>query len=725
MGKGKRSKERNNENIIRNSEAAAVATNNKTNLLTKISLIVIAVVLVATLILVYIQSSGLVLRVNAVYETENFKFTGTMMQYLVNAQYQNFYSQYGAYASIFGLDSTKSIKDQAFNLTNSYISLFLGIDTEKEYKDFKGTWYDFFWNEASNQAKSALAICEAAKKAGVKLGDEEYAKIQETIDAIYADMDSVNESNRKTYAEQYGQPNYVTFGSIKDYLNACYGTGVSIKDIRKTLEIMSLSEKYYNMVSEDELEALKTEAGLTEIKTYYEGKPSDYYKADYLSFTFKVTCSSTEDEKKWNTFIDDVNEALDHAKALSECTSEEEFKTYLIKYWFDEAWQDKYDTTITDLKKKDNDTGDGKVLTDDDIPAEEIQAEKKEAALNAIIDALLTEKEADELEASGDTAYDGAIDAVRESVFTTLKSKYDTLKIEMKEYDVSTDLGEWLFNENRQPGETKYFPSIEATLKDNAEDDGEGDPDEAAPAVAEEPDGDESTGENTDGEGSTPEGDGAEEEEEEERPRNWNVELETKNSETGATEKKKEFPVEVAFALKPRYVLEDLAREFGHVLLSYKSFIAEGDTSEAGKEKAKAEAKKELERLLEEFKANGEVTKESFESVAKEWKNGDKTYKTEDSGVFYEDVIPGMMVESVEDWLFDSSRKVGDMEIVESDYGYHLMFLESVTDIPAYLIEARSDLYNEKLENMMTGWETTYAPKENVDFVKKNLNFIG
>jgi len=84
-----------------------------------------------------------------------------------------------------------------------------------------------------------------------------------------------------------------------------------------------------------------------------------------------------------------------------------------------------------------------------------------------------------------------------------------------------------------------------------------------------------------------------------------------------------------------------------------------------------------------------------------------------------------MMVESVEDWLFDSSRKVGDMEIVESDYGYHLMFLESVTDIPAYLIEARSDLYNEKLENMMTGWETTYAPKENVDFVKKNLNFIG
>ena len=59
MGKGKRSKDRKNEEVLQNPSTAAKAPSNKTNTLTKVSLIVIAVILVATLSLVFIQSSGI------------------------------------------------------------------------------------------------------------------------------------------------------------------------------------------------------------------------------------------------------------------------------------------------------------------------------------------------------------------------------------------------------------------------------------------------------------------------------------------------------------------------------------------------------------------------------------------------------------------------------------------------------------------------------------------
>ena len=77
-------------------------------------------------------------------------------------------------------------------------------------------------------------------------------------------------------------------------------------------------------------------------------------------------------------------------------------------------------------------------------------------------------------------------------------------------------------------------------------------------------------------------------------------------------------------------------------------------------------AEKEAQEILATYLA-GEKTKESFETLAKE--------KTDDSGVFYDNVAKGQMVEAFENWIFSEDRKeVGETGIVKTEFGYHVMY---------------------------------------------------
>lgn len=647
---------------------------------TTIALIAIAVILVAALCLVYVQSSGIILRNNTVLKTENYKVTGTMIQYLVNSQYQNFYSNYGAYASIFGLDVNKSLRDQTLDTSNTLVTSYLGLSEED--KDFKGTWFDYFWKVAEDQLRSSLVLCEAAKKAGVTLNDEDYKKIDDSIKALYTDMDKINEENRKTYEQLYGRKNYTTFGGIKDYLSASFGIGVSIKDIRNVLEIYTLSEKYYNQCSEEMLEELKRNN--PEVEAYYNDHVSNYYKATFLNYTFSAAYTAPSDKNDtekvnaaWNTYLEDINKAMDHAKALSECKTEEEFKVYLINYWFEKLWQTQYDKTITELKKKDAKDGG---LTDADIPAKEVIEEKKAKALADIKDALLNEKKVSDMAPSGKTAYDGAIDAIRNSLFNTMSgsSYYGGLLYPKADYDDSTDEGKWLFDENRKPGDSKYFPSHEIKFVGQEAD--------APAATAEE---ETSSPENT------------------EKDPNWEITLDKDKTED------KTFTVKVRYVIKGRHTVEETVREFGHILIDPDTFKSEN--KDLSDEEADKKAKEKAEELLKQIK-EGELTKENFEAIA--------TKNTADSGVFYEDVAPGDMVIPIDEWLFDENRKANDLEVVESEFGYHVMFMVSISDEAAYFVEARKDLYLEKLEKWSEENEKTYAVTTTADYAKKKVKLV-
>lgn len=87
-------------------------------------------------------------------------------------------------------------------------------------------------------------------------------------------------------------------------------------------------------------------------------------------------------------------------------------------------------------------------------------------------------------------------------------------------------------------------------------------------------------------------------------------------------------------------------------------------------------AENEADRILQEWK-DGEATEETFAELA-------NTYSVDPGsntvGGLYEGVYPGQMVETFNDWCFDSARKTGDTDVVKTDYGYHIMYFVAATE---------------------------------------------
>jgi len=102
--------------------------------------------------------------------------------YFVDAV-NNFYSNYGSYAAMFGLDVTKPLDEQVIS-------------------EETGTWADDFLNSAIENAKAVYALNDAAEAAGFTLSEAELANIDMTI------------NNLNTYATLYG------YTKGEDYMKA-------------------------------------------------------------------------------------------------------------------------------------------------------------------------------------------------------------------------------------------------------------------------------------------------------------------------------------------------------------------------------------------------------------------------------------------------------------------------------------------------------------------------
>ena len=150
-----------------------------------------------------------------------------------------------------------------------------------------------------------------------------------------------------------------------------------------------------------------------------------------------------------------------------------------------------------------------------------------------------------------------------------------------------------------------------------------------------------------------------------------------------------------------------------HILVSPEHDHAEDETHEGSySDEELAAAKATAEEILNQWKS-GEATEESFAALANEKSaDGDGT-----TGGLYEDVYPGQMVTNFNDWCFDEARKSGDTGIVESTYGYHIMYFvgDSETTYRDYQIENElrsTDLdawYTENIDAMeMTDGDTKY-----------------
>ena len=138
-----------------------------------------------------------------------------------------------------------------------------------------------------------------------------------------------------------------------------------------------------------------------------------------------------------------------------------------------------------------------------------------------------------------------------------------------------------------------------------------------------------------------------------------------------------------------------------HILIGYNA-----DLTAAASESEATAALERAEQLLAEWKS-GSATEDSFAALA-----GANTMDggSQQTGGLYTGVMKGDMVAGFDSWIFDPARQPGDTDIVETDFGYHIMYFVKHGD-PAWQTKIRSTLTNNtfgaRIEEMLTHYPLT------------------
>ena len=279
MGKGQRAREARAQAKIDNPQikTAKKKKNSGKKWVTPLVTALVVVLIVGIFALTYLTDNGIILRGKTVMETDNFKVSGTMMQYAAMSTYQNMVSQWG-----------------------EEIAQYLQFDDMKE--------------SAKTALNQYLIYAEAAKEAGVALDDEDFADIDANIDAM----------EEAAAANGY---------STKSYIAMLFGKGVNEKDIRDFYELVLLANKYETQIY-DETEAAVTDE---EIDEYYKENIDTLAVADVLKYSETLTLdASLSDEEK----AAQKAEFLAKFDAMGAAANEEELRSALLTYLTEKATEE-------------------------------------------------------------------------------------------------------------------------------------------------------------------------------------------------------------------------------------------------------------------------------------------------------------------------------------------------------------------------------------------------
>ena len=110
-----------------------------------------------------------------------------------------------------------------------------------------------------------------------------------------------------------------------------------------------------------------------------------------------------------------------------------------------------------------------------------------------------------------------------------------------------------------------------------------------------------------------------------------------------------------------------------HLLKKFEGGTKDKDGNMTYTDAEKETAKEKAEKLLADWeKMEGGKTLENFKELVK--KNTDDTGSKENGGLYENIAYDQSFVEPFLNWCIDESRKVGDVDIIETEYGYHIMY---------------------------------------------------
>ena len=243
--------------------------------------VMLAIVLIAGGILVYraIDNSGVMQKKNIAATVGDHELNVVQVNYYFNdyvkSNYQQWYSSYGDYVSMYmllmGLDLSAPLDDQIYD------------------EETKETWADYFLYSALNKAQSDYILYEKAMATeGFALTEEQQNSLDSTI------------AQQELYALYYG------YESTDDYLRAMYGNGSDLESYKEYSKIVATASAYYTMykdsLSYDEVAIREYE------KDKYNNYLSFNYSFYYVNYTDYLT-GGTKDENGNTTYTEAEKDA--------------------------------------------------------------------------------------------------------------------------------------------------------------------------------------------------------------------------------------------------------------------------------------------------------------------------------------------------------------------------------------------------------------------------------
>lgn len=122
--------------------------------------------------------------------------------------------------------------------------------------------------------------------------------------------------------------------------------------------------------------------------------------------------------------------------------------------------------------------------------------------------------------------------------------------------------------------------------------------------------------------------------------------------------------------------------------------------------------------LLDQWLA-GDATEDSFAALAAEHTTDSGSAS---NGGLYTDIYEGQMVPEFEDWCFDESRQPGDYGIVQTSYGFHLMYFVQARESNDWYLAAESNMMNEQADAMVTAAKDKWPVEVNYEDIA--LGFV-
>jgi len=160
----------------------------------------------------------------------------------------------------------------------------------------------------------------------------------------------------------------------------------------------------------------------------------------------------------------------------------------------------------------------------------------------------------------------------------------------------------------------------------------------------------------------------------------------------------------VAYIVRPRGREETKVVNFRQILI----------TTSSDDDQAAIDKKEETAQILYDKWQEEGGSEESFEAYAVS--NSEDTNSAKNGGL-YENAYPGQMVTPIDDWLFDPSRKAGDSGIVQSSYGFHLLYYVGQGDAK-WKVDVESDMRTDDYNEYYDGVSKDYTVKENKLFMR-------